>query len=58
MTASSEFVPVRVGQTSLDGQTQILDGIREGDRIVVHSDRGLAAGMRISVTDSLTGSRP
>ncbi len=47
------FVPVRVGASSLDGDIQVLDGLREGDRVVVHSQRRLAAGSRTKIVESL-----
>lgn len=50
------FVPVRAGAASLEGDVRILDGIKEGDRIVVYSLRRLEAGSRIKIVESLTGS--
>jgi HlyD family secretion protein len=47
------FVPVRVGQASLDGQVRILDGLNEGDAIVVFSEKELKAGSRVKVVDDL-----
>lgn len=52
------FVPVRTGQTSLDGQVQILDGLKAGDSVVVFSEKALQAGSRVKVVERLTGSRP
>ena len=50
------FAPVRVGERSLDGQAQVLDGLRTGDRIVVYSQRALAPGARVQVVDALVPS--
>jgi HlyD family secretion protein len=47
------FVALRVGAVSLDGQVQVLDGLRAGDEVVVHSERELRDGSRITVVDSL-----
>ena len=47
------FAPVRLGQSSLDGQVQVLDGLKAGDRVVVYSEKELAAGSRIKVVDAL-----
>ncbi len=47
------FQPVKVGITTLDGRSEILDGVREGDAIVVHSDRTLEARMRVKVVDAI-----
>lgn len=48
------FVPVRLGQRSLDGQ--VLDGLRAGDRVVVYSQKALAAGARVQIVDALVPS--
>ncbi len=50
------FVPVRLGQRSLDGQVQVLDGLRAGDRVVVYSQKALAAGARVQIVDALVPS--
>ncbi len=52
------FTPVRVGPASLDGQVQVLDGIKAGDEVVVYSEKALTAGSRIKVVDQLAGSQP
>lgn len=52
------FAPVRIGQTSLDGQVQILEGLSAGDAVVVYSESELAPGRRIKIVESLAGSRP
>ena len=55
---SLRFAPVRLGQASLDGQVQVLDGITPGTTVVVHSEKSLAAKSRITVVDSLAGQQP
>jgi HlyD family secretion protein len=52
------FAPVRIGQASLDGQVQILEGLGAGDAVVVYSERELAPGRRIKIVESLAGARP
>ncbi len=52
------FVPVRAGATDLDGQIQILDGIKEGDQVVVYSHRELTARSRIKIVDHLIKDTP
>jgi HlyD family secretion protein len=47
------FAPVRVGASSLEGQVQILEGVRAGDEIVVYSQKALSAGSRVQVVESL-----
>lgn len=49
------LAPVKLGNTSLDGQVQILDGLAEGDEIVIHSERDLGEGGRIKVVSQLVG---
>jgi HlyD family secretion protein len=52
------FAPLRVGQSSLDGQVQVLDGLKAGDEVVVYSEKELAAGSRIKVVDTLVARSP
>lgn len=47
------FVPVTVGVRSLDGRVQILDGLAEGDTVVLYSQTALKPGARITVVDQL-----
>lgn len=49
------FVPVRLGQTSLDGQVQVLEGLKAGDEVVVYSEKELSERSRIKVVDALAG---
>lgn len=55
---SLRFVPVRIGQTSLDGRMQVLDGVKPGTRIVVHSEKEIGSHSRIQIVDTLTGQQP
>ena len=56
--AALHFAPVRLGQASLDGQVQVLEGVRAGSTVVVYSERDLGAASRIQVVESLAGQRP
>ncbi len=47
------FAPVRIGSSSLEGQVQILEGIKPGDEVVVYSQKVLSTGSRVQVVDSL-----
>jgi len=47
------FAPLRLGQSSLDGQVQVLDGLKAGDSVVVYSEKALQPASRIQVVDSL-----
>ena len=52
------FTPVRVGATDLDGQVQILEGIKEGDQVVVYSQRELTKRSRVKIVDHLIKDTP
>jgi RND family efflux transporter MFP subunit len=52
---SLRFAPVKLGAADLDGRVQILDGLKAGARVVVYSQRALAADSRFKVVDSLPG---
>jgi HlyD family secretion protein len=41
------FHPVTIGAQTLDGQTQIIDGLNPGDAVVVYSPKQLAEGMSV-----------
>ncbi|MCK2087060.1 efflux RND transporter periplasmic adaptor subunit [Thauera aromatica] len=49
------FAPLRLGAADLDGRVQVLDGLQGGERVVVYSQKVLAAGSRIEVVDRLVG---
>ena len=51
----ARFVPVQTGRSDLDGRVQVLQGLAEGDTIVVHSEKPLAAGTRVHVVPTLAG---
>lgn len=50
------FAPVRLGAYSLDGQVQVLDGLKVGDLVVVYSEKTLISGNRVQVVDALVQS--
>lgn len=49
------FVPVKLGRSDLDGQVQVIEGLKAGDRIVVYSEKALNVRSRIHVVDSIPG---
>ncbi|GMV45681.1 MAG: hemolysin D [Pseudomonadota bacterium] len=49
------FAPVRLGAAGLDGEVQVLEGVRPGTTVVVHSEAELNAGRRVKVAASLAG---
>lgn len=53
-----QFAPLRLGQSSLDGQVQVLDGLKAGTQVVVYSAKELTAGTRTQVVESLTERAP
>ncbi len=50
------FVPVRLGRADLDGNLQVLDGLKAGDAIVLYSEKVLGERSRIHVVERLPGS--
>ena len=55
---SLQFVELRLGQSSLDGRVQVLDGLASGDQVVVYSAKTLDAGSRIAIRPSLVAQKP
>lgn len=52
------FAPLRLGQVSLDGQVQVLGGLKADNRVVVYSEKEIDARSRIQVVQSLTQGTP
>lgn len=50
------FVAVRPGSSGADGRVQILDGLKEGDAVIVHSEREIGEQSRIRVVTALAAS--
>ena len=50
------FVAVKTGVSGADGRVQILDGLREGEAVIVHSERDLGEHSRVKVVSALAGS--
>ena len=48
-----QFSPIKTGAGGLDGMVQVLDGLAEGDEVIVHSDQNLKDDSRIKVVSSL-----
>jgi HlyD family secretion protein len=47
------FAPVKLGATSLDGQVQVIEGLKAGDEVVVYSQKPLEPGSRLQVVDAI-----
>ena len=50
------FVAVKTGVSGADGRVQILDGLKEGEAVIVHSERDLGEHSRVKVVSTLVGS--
>ena len=47
------FAPVKTGVGDLDGQVQIVDGLKGGERVVVYSRKALTADTRIKIVERI-----
>lgn len=52
------FSPVEAGAADLDGNVQIIKGLKVGDRVIVYSEKTLTAHSRIHVVERLAGATP
>lgn len=52
------FAPVKIGITSLDGRSQVLEGLDDGDEIVVHSERELQQDAKVKVVTAIVRPSP
>lgn len=57
MAGNLESTPVTLGISDLEGYVQVLDGLAEGDEIVVYSDADLKADSPIRVVTDIAGAR-
>jgi HlyD family secretion protein len=48
----AKFRPVRIGVQTLEGRTQVVEGLTAGDEVIVHSTAQLAEGLRVRVRRS------
>lgn len=55
---SPRFVEVTFGAADLDGNVQVLDGLKEGDQVIAYSEKAISARSRIHVVDKIPGSSP
>ncbi len=55
MDGDLRFTPVKLGVADLDGQVQIRDGLKNGDRVVVYSEKALTVRSRIHVVEHIPG---
>lgn len=48
-----QFRPVRIGAATMDGRTQILDGLGDDDTVIVYSQQPLRPGLDVRVVPDL-----
>jgi HlyD family secretion protein len=53
-----QFKAVKSGLTTLEGHTQILSGLAEGDEVIVYSQQALHAGMKVKAVTEIVKARP
>ena len=53
-----KFAPVRVGQSSLDGEVQVLEGLQKEQRVVVYSQKDVDTNSRIEIVSNLVPGTP
>jgi HlyD family secretion protein len=51
------FREVTLGLATLDGRSEVVEGMRPGDAVIVHSARTLAPDMRVRVVDAVQARR-
>jgi len=51
----ARFVPVKIGIESLDGRTQILDGLRDGDEVIVYSQQAIKEDLKLKIVPKIVG---
>lgn len=47
------FKPVKIGLATMDGRTQILDGLSDSDEVIVYSQQALRADLKVKVVSEL-----
>jgi len=50
-----QFTPVTLGASSLDGFVQVREGLKNGDRIVIYSEKALTTRSRLHEVDLIPG---
>jgi hypothetical protein len=51
------FVPLVLGASDLDGLVQVREGLADGDRVVLYSEKALTARSRVRVVERIGGAR-
>ena len=50
-----QFVPVKLGESDLNGRVQVREGVAVGDQVVTYSEKTLTAKSRIKVVEHIAG---
>jgi HlyD family secretion protein len=50
---SPRFMALRLGESSLDGQVRVLEGLSPGAQVVAYSEKEIGAGSRLQVVAAL-----
>lgn len=50
-----QFVPVKLGESDLNGRVQVREGVAVGDQVVTYSEKNLTAKSRIKAVDHIAG---
>lgn len=53
----ARFVPVKAGASTLDGKTQIVEGLAEGDAVIAYSQQTLQPDMRVRAVTRLASAQ-
>jgi len=54
----AQFKAVKSGLSTLEGRTQIVSGLAQGDEVIVYSQQALHAGMKIKAVAEIVKARP
>lgn len=49
------FAPIRIGATDLDGNVQVIEGLKSGQKVVLYSQHALKASSRIKIVKQIPG---
>ena len=52
----ARFRPIKTGTATLDGRTQVLDGLSDGDEVIVYSQKAMKNDLRVKVVPELVRS--
>ena len=55
MNGDLRFTPVKLGASDLDGLIQVNEGLKNGDQVVVYSEKALTTRSRIHVAEHIPG---